>query len=123
MGKRKGGELEDSPKKKLNKLNDKKRKNDSDSNDRKSKAQKTSVKTIPAKVDVKKEDLLQVGDTIYIKKFPMETLHTKYEGKRVLIVGKLSLIFLILTFLGMSGSGKSTVALDIIRYNKDIPAW
>jgi serine kinase of HPr protein (carbohydrate metabolism regulator) len=32
----------------------------------------------------------------------METLNTKIDGKRVLIVG-------------MSGSGKSTVALDIIR--------
>jgi energy-coupling factor transporter ATP-binding protein EcfA2 len=40
----------------------------------------------------------------------MTKINLDVDGKRVLIVGQ-------------SGSGKSTVALDIIRYNKHVPAW
>ncbi|CAH6421125.1 VV A32-like packaging ATPase, partial [uncultured virus] len=50
-----------------------------------------------------------VSDTLFLRRFPMqERLHTRKEGKRVLIVG-------------MSGSGKSTVALDILRFNRHNP--
>lgn len=57
-------------------------------------------------------DDLKLDNTLWLKKFPMETLRVDktHDGKRVLIVG-------------MSGSGKSTAALDIMRFNKDIPVW
>lgn len=47
---------------------------------------------------------------ITIKKFPLDKINTKKDGKRVLIIG-------------MSGSGKSVVTLNILNQCKDIPVW
>lgn len=70
--------------------------------------------SLPVKVEIQKDDKLMVGDTIFIRKFPMFTednpINTKRDGKRVLIIGG-------------SGCGKSTVALEIVKANKDIPVW
>src|SRR5690606_22997215 len=55
------------------------------------------------------DDIISLGE-VKIHKFDMRKINTEYDGKRVLIVG-------------MSGSGKSTAALDVVRFNKHIPVW
>lgn len=98
--------------------NDKKRKIDSNNNT--NKRQKTIQRRPPdrltdpvrdtRKFPEAKKNLLKVGPAIVIKKFPIESIKvdSKHDGKRVLIIG-------------MSGSGKSTSAIEIIRANRTIP--
>lgn len=83
-------------------LESKKRKRDDD--DRRSK--KSSSKSHSKK----DRETLDLNGTISIRKFDMTKLRPTQEGKRVMIVG-------------MSGSGKTTVAKDGLRLNKDIPVW
>jgi hypothetical protein len=65
----------------------------------------------PAPKPLEDDELLDIGNKVRIRKFPIaERINTTKDGKRILIVGG-------------SGMGKSTVALDIVRYNKHIPVW
>jgi hypothetical protein len=69
------------------------------------------ARTSPRNVPQQDDETLDIGNKIRIKKFPMaERINTTKDGKRVLIVGG-------------SGMGKSTVALDVVRFNKHIPVW
>jgi hypothetical protein len=59
---------------------------------------------------VSNPDILEISDEIGLKKFDLKKLGEKSDGKRVGIVG-------------MSGSGKSRLMIEIARENADIPAW
>lgn len=72
-------------------------------------ATKGAVKTIKAGY-VDKNDIMHISNTIKLKKFDMSTINTAKDGKRVLIIGQ-------------SGSGKSTIVLELMKYNKHIPVW
>jgi ABC-type dipeptide/oligopeptide/nickel transport system ATPase component len=67
------------------------------------------AKPVAGKPVGKSEDI-QFDGVTRIKKFDMSRVNVDIEGQRVLIVGQ-------------SGSGKSSVTLDIMRYNKHIPVW
>lgn len=47
---------------------------------------------------------------VRIKRLDMSRINTKKEGQRIGLIG-------------MSGSGKSTVAVDIMKHNQNIPVW
>lgn len=57
-----------------------------------------------------KPDGIQIDGITRIRKFDMRRINIDVDGQRILIVGQ-------------SGSGKSSITLEIMRYNKDIPVW
>lgn len=54
--------------------------------------------------------LLRFDNKQYIYEFDPTVLHTRDDGKRIAIIGA-------------SGSGKSRLALELMRFHKNIPAW
>jgi len=71
------------------------------------------IKTVDPDVkrlQIKADHLLRVGPTQFIYKFDPRVLNTEKEGKRIGIIG-------------MTGSGKSLLILELMRFARRIPAW